>query len=133
MGVDVTFKYANKYEQNTDAHHQKLETKPTVLLVEIESGLFALNTMGGFRERYPQVEVNFLELSEFDYNSLENDAIVDRMKELAKKFLLAYEDSGLFEPLTEVPFNQVYHQYDEHLAGVALTINVRELNSQSTC
>lgn len=134
LAVDVVFNYANRAEANAAAHTQPLESMPLINLVEIESGVFSLNPVtDSFKERYPQTAVQFLALSKFDYNSKENDAIVDQMKKLAKEFLLRYNATDYFEPLNDVSFNQLYHTYDEQTAGIEVIINVRELNSQSVC
>lgn len=134
MSKEVHFSYANVRQFNNDVNSKDMELKPVINVVELESGMFALNpNFGSFRERYPATQIQFLDISEFDYNSDQNDCIVDRMKEIAKEFLLRLDDSELFEPITDVPFNQVFRAYDDNLSGIEITLNLRELNSQNVC
>ena len=133
-GTPATFNYANARQQNYDANSQPLKDTPTINVIQIESGVFSMTpATGSFKEKYPTVQLQFLKLSSHDYNSVQNDMIIDEMKELAKKFLLRYEASELFEPLKEVVFNQIYHYLDDDTAGIEITLPVIELDSQTVC
>ena len=71
LAIDVTFNYANKAEANVAAHTQLLEEKPTINLVEIETGVFSLNPLtDSFREKYPQTAIQFLALSKFYFKQI---------------------------------------------------------------
>lgn len=84
---------------------------------------------GRYRET-SQLTINFLieTLERSDFDGIENDSRIDKMKQLAIRFLYHYEKSRLFEPLPEIiEFNDLYMVTDNSLTGLSITIPVKEL------
>lgn len=80
-----------------------------------------------FRDN-PNCLIAFLDLTEFDFESKENENIVDRMKVYAMKFIFTVNESDLFEPIPEsIPYSVVYDFLDQNLTGIILSIQLKEL------
>lgn len=131
----IIFNYASANQQNVNLIDQVLlDGSFAIVLLEIEEGQFQINqNRGDFKEAYPAIQMQFMSKSGFDYNSDQNDEVIDRCKELAKYFLLSLDEKAYFAPITNTTFRQLYRAYDDNLSGVELTLNLIENNSQSTC
>ena len=85
-----------------------------------------LNKNGNFRD-HPNAMIAFLDKAEFDFDGKDNEPTVEKMKYLAKKFVIAVNDSRMFRPLPEnIPYSVVYDQLDVNLTGVVLNITLEE-------
>lgn len=86
-----------------------------------------LNKNGNLRD-CPNCLIAFLDLAELDFESEENEGTVERMKTLAKKFILAVNRSGMFEPISDrIDYSVVYDTLDQNLTGVTIEIQLKEL------
>ena len=109
-----------------------LDTKvlPTCLYLLPVSGQL-VNRNGNFRD-HPNALIAFLDKADFDFEGEDNEPTVERMKEYAKQFILAVNNSGMFKYLPEnIPYSVVYDKLDVNLTGVVLQIKLEE--SQGSC
>lgn len=86
---------------------------------------------GHFRDR-PNALIAFVDRADSTPAEQGNREVVERMKLLARRFVVAVNASGLFEALPEtVPYATIYDTVDADVIGVALQVQLREL--QGTC
>jgi len=99
---------------------------PTCLYLLPDSGNL-LNKNGNFRD-YPNVSIAFLDKAEFDFEGEENEPTVERMKDFAKRFIIAVNNSRMFNALPEnILYNVVYDKLDVNLTGVVIEVTLQEL------
>jgi len=85
------------------------------------------NKNGNFRD-FPDAFIAFLDKAEFDFDGKDNEPTVERMKEYAKKFILAVNNSRMFQPLPEsIMYRAVYDLLGVNLTGVIIEIKLEEL------
>lgn len=78
--------------------------------------------------------IGFLDKTEFDFDGVENDAIIEKCKKLALEFIMTLNASGLFEPISEdVPMSIEYNLLDVNLTGVILTLRLQEKEGVVMC
>lgn len=99
---------------------------PVCVYVLPVSGQLNLHN-GKFRD-YPNCLIAFLDLAELDFEGEENEITVERMKQFAKKFIIAVNESGKFSPVLEtVSYSVVYDMLDQNLTGVTIQLQLKEL------
>lgn len=97
-----------------------------------------LPVSGSFSVGYELTErancmIAFLDEAEYDFDAEQNDQVVERMKALAKDFLLRLNKEEGIEniSLDEVAYSVVYDKLDENLTGIILELSISE--SEGTC
>lgn len=102
---------------------------PGVFVLLQPSGRFHLAN-GNLRD-YPDYQVCFLRDANREFDGLANDTLVEQMKLLAIKWILAYNASGYFEPLPkDLTYSPIYEMLADKLTGVMLSIRVEELTGR---
>lgn len=92
-----------------------------------------LNIDGGrIRERL-QVAIFFVEPTEFDFDSIENEQIIERCKERAFKFIKHLMNSADFKLVSNNGTQRVYDEFDAILTGFAVNLTIEELVGLSVC
>lgn len=82
----------------------------------------------------PNCMFAFLDKTDFDFDGTENDAIIERCKVLAKKFIKEINESGSFEQIEgDVPYSVVYDKLDVNVTGVLIEMQVKEAIGQPIC
>lgn len=82
----------------------------------------------------PNCMLAFLDKIELDANGIENDAVIERMKSLAKDFIKRMNSSGLFDYLEgEIPYSVVYDKLDVNVAGIVIELQIKETSGFSLC
>lgn len=97
-----------------------------------------LPVSGSFSVGYELIErtncmVAFLDKTDYDFDAEENDQIVERMKNLAKQFLVRLNKVADIENLNldEVPYQVVYDKLDANLTGIILDLRISK--SEGMC
>lgn len=86
-----------------------------------------LNIDGGnFRERL-QIAVFFVEPTEWDFDAIENEEIIDRCKIRAYKWLRSLLTSADFQIVSQNGTQRVYDEFDAILTGYAINVTIEEL------
>lgn len=118
-------KDTDKLSKSISEKHPKL---PAVYIVIPAQG--SVDSKFGRYRQSSILTINFLieTLERADFDGIENESRIEKMKYLAIRFLYHFEKSRLFEPLTDiVDFRNLYMVTDNSLTGVSITIPVKEL------
>lgn len=77
--------------------------------------------------------VFFCKKTEFDFNSYENEQLIDDCKRLAFGWLSLMRKSGYFETVGSITTERVYDTTTDILTGIAVNVTLRELQWYSEC
>lgn len=116
MEADVDYMFCNWAQANVELDQIH---KPTVIYVLPPAGDFDFS----WREvkDYPDAQIAFVCSTEFDFESEQNDALVERMKRLAVQFVNALNESGIFTRIEgKLHYEVLYDHLDENVTGVVI-------------
>lgn len=131
MGEDVEYRFYNWAKLNVE---MDTITKPTIVYVLPPSGNFYVDLYAREIRDYPEAQIAFLCSTEFDFESEENDALIEQMKRLCYKFIKAVNESGYFSQLEgKLPYQVLYDHLDENVTGVVITPILEEEEGLSIC
>lgn len=106
--------------------------KPTIVYVLPASG--DLNFSWSEVKDYPEAQICFLAPTEFDFEGVENDHIVEQMKRLCIRFVKALNGSGYFSQIEgKLPYKVLYDHLDANVTGVVITPTLEEEKGVSIC
>lgn len=77
--------------------------------------------------------VFFCKKTEFDFNSEENERLIDDCKRLAFGWLSLMRKSGFFETVGSITTERVYDTTTDILTGIAVNVTLRELQGYGEC
>ena len=77
--------------------------------------------------------VFFCNKTEFDFNSEENERLIDDCKRLAFGWLSLLRKSGYLETVGSITTERVYDTTTDILTGIAVNVTLRELQGYSEC
>ena len=77
--------------------------------------------------------VFFCKKTEFDFNSEENERLIDDCKRLAFGWLSLLRKSGYLETVGSITTERVYDTTTDILTGIAVNVTLRELQGYSEC
>ena len=69
--------------------------------------------------------IAFVDLTEFDFDTLENDEIQERLKNTAFEFIIETNKSNVLQ-ITDVRMQRIYNAYDVNLTGVVIRTTITE-------
>ena len=73
----------------------------------------------------------FLKHCDLDFEGAQVGAIIDEMLGIAKEFVVRLDGFGVYEPLnTTIDYNAVIDFLDANMAGVRLTLELKELKGE---
>lgn len=129
LGDDVHYMFKNWAQANEEIDRL---VGPTVIFVLPPSG--TLDMHYSMVRDYPECQIAFVTSTDFDFEGAENDNLVEQMKRLCVRFLVALNHSGLFE-LVEgaVPYRVLYDTFDENVTGIAITLTLQEEEGIIAC
>lgn len=131
MGEDVEYRFYNWAKLNVE---MDTITKPTIVYVLPPSGDFYVDSLRQEIRDFPEAQIAFLCSTEFDFESEENDALIEQMKRLCYKFIRAVNESGYFSQLNgKLPYQVLYDHLDENVTGVVITPVLEEEVGYSIC
>lgn len=87
---------------------------------------------GRYHERIT-IAVMFCDKTEFDFNALENEQIIDRMKVKAYRWLTALRTSSDLQIISINNAQRLYDNTTEILTGYAVNITLEDVNGYGTC
>lgn len=128
LGIDPYIPiYVNSWKK---ANEENLDDSkyPAVLIVRFELGRFSIK-QAGIGEQH-DIQIYFLAETQNDYDTAENDEIIQLRRDMAKDFLKAYNASSKFEKLTDdVNFFEVYEEKtDANITGVGIELTIKPTN-----
>ena len=77
--------------------------------------------------------VFFCKKTEFDFNSEENERLIDDCKRLAFGWLSLMRKSGYFDTVGSITTERVYDTTTDIVTGIAVNVTLRELKGYSEC
>ena len=77
--------------------------------------------------------VFFCKKTEFDFNSEENERLIDDCKRLAFGWLSLLRKSGYLETVGSITTERIYDTTTDILTGIAVNVTLRELQGYSEC
>lgn len=92
----------------------------------------AVNEAGQIKERV-SAAVFFVEPSQFDFNAVDNERIIDRCKAKAFAWVNALSADPWLSLSALNRTTRVYDQYDDILTGFGVFVDLTELNGWSDC
>lgn len=129
LGEDVCYQFCNWAQANVEL--DKVE-KPTIVYVLPASGVLNFSWRNVLDR--PNAQLAFVAPTDFDFDGSENDSIVEAMKRLCIRFILALNESGLFEPIGGVlPYQALYDHLDQNVTGIVITPTLEELEGVNFC
>ncbi len=121
-GEEITYIFHNWTRVNIDIDFKKL---PAIVYSLPASGTLDIDK--GFIKDYPNAMLSFIDNTDFDFESQENDCIIENMKFLAMRFFKALNDSNMFEPVGgELRYRVLYDKLDANVTGISFEITLRE-------
>ena len=79
-------------------------------------------------------QIAFLDKTDFDFDSTENDEVIERMKGIFNEFLREYNKGEYFEPIEgTIPYQVVYDGLDVNVTGIIVTLTLVELEGSMIC
>ena len=83
---------------------------------------------------YPNCMLAFMDKTSFDFDGTDNDAIVEKCKNMAKEFILLLNRSRLFEPISgSVPYSVFYDKLNVNVTGITISIQLKETSGIVLC
>ena len=77
--------------------------------------------------------VFFCKKTEFDFNSEDNESLIDDCKRLAFGWISLLRKSGYFETVGSITTERVYDTTTDILTGIAVNVTLRELQGYGEC
>jgi len=91
----------------------------------------AIDTSFSIYKDTPLLFINFCIDTEFDFDGLRNESLINRMKDKAMDFIYHYNTSGLFEPLPQiVEYMPLYNILADNLTGIQIKIRAKEIEGK---
>lgn len=129
MGDDIEYMFHNWAQANVEIDRVR---RPTVLYVLPSNG--SLNFTWNQVKDSPESFIAFIDSTELDFDGKENDNIIERMKILAIKFIVALNKSGLFEKIEgSVPYDVLYDHLDQNVTGIVIHPVLQETDGVLVC
>lgn len=105
---------------------------PAVINVLPVSGSF--NVTARKMKDYPNCMLAFIDKTDLDFDSAENDVVLERCKNLAMEFILTANESELFDPIEgDVPYSVIYDKLDVNVTGIVIEIQLKEKQGINLC
>lgn len=127
-GADYLF--ANWTQSNVDFDNI---TQPTIIYVLPASGSMAVkyNAVNDT----PTAQIAVLSPTELDFDSAENDDVVEVCKGIFLSLLKEINKGEYFEPVESatLPYQVVYDKLDVNTTGIIVTLSLKELQPKMIC
>lgn len=108
------------------------EALPVIINILPVSGKFSISRTQ-LRD-CPSCMIAFADKTNFDFDGIENDSIIERCKGYAIEFIKALNKSGLFEWLSDdVPYSIFYDKLDVNITGIMIELKLKEAQGEPMC
>lgn len=97
---------------------------PAIAVYLVEDG--SLTFKNGKVKDSCLVFMAFIDKVDRDADGMDNVAVYQRMKEVAKRFIKAVNESGFFEPVDVASYQGVYEMMSSNVSGVLLQCQLKE-------
>lgn len=129
LGQGVEYRFMNWAQANVEMDKV---VGPTIIYILPPSGDFYFSWQEV--KDYPEAQIAFVCSTEFDFESDENDALVEEMKRLCIRFVRALNKSGYFAEIEgKLPYQVLYDHLDENVTGIVITPKLEEEAGMKIC
>lgn len=109
--------------------------------IERPTIVYILPASGTMSVRYnavtdaPMAQIAVLSPTELDFDSAENDDIIEMCKDIFVSFLRELNKGEYFEPIEggDIPYQVVYDKLDVNTTGIIVTLALKELQPTTIC
>jgi hypothetical protein len=127
--LGITYLYDNWATANVRLDKEKMPVMINVLPV---SGKFSLSRVQ-IRD-CPNCMLAFADLTELDFDGVDNDEVIERCKSHAIDFIKRLNNSGLFEPVDgDITYSVFYDKLDVNITGVVIELQLKEVHGVPMC
>lgn len=127
--LGATYVYNDWTKVNVD--FDKLQY-PAIIFIQPASG--NLHVANGQIKDQPDTQFAFMDKTVYDDNGVGEDCVVERMKRLCYRFIKAFNESKLFEPLPEdISYRVVIDHLDQMVSGIIITPRIKERKGVLLC
>lgn len=128
----VEYRFMSWAQLNVEMDHVD---RPTIVYILPPSGELTPTRSAALWKDAPQTLFAFLTPTDFDFDGVLNDEKIEIMKNLAKQFIKALNESGEFEMIDgdALPYQVAYDVLDDNLTGIVLTTPLRERVGTPLC
>lgn len=129
MDADVAYMFMNWAQSNVEIDEV---SKPTIIYVLPPSG--TLDIGWAQVKDSPLSQIAFVAPTEFDFDGVENDDIIEQMKRLCIKFVKAFNESGMFRQIEGgLTYRVLYDHFDRNVTGIVITPQLEEEEGVFIC
>ena len=129
MPLGVTYMYNDWTKANSD--FDKL-SYPAIIFVQPASG--NLHIANGQIKDQPDTQIAFMDKTILDDDATGEDSVVERMKRLCYRFIKAFNESKLFEPLPEnIQYRVIIDHLDQMVSGIIINPRIKERKGVLLC
>lgn len=128
----IEYRFMNWAQLNVEVDHVE---RPTICYILPPSGELTPTRSGALWKDAPETQFAFLTPTDFDFDGALNDEKIEIMKNLAKQFIKALNESGEFELIDgeALPYQVAYDVLDDNLTGIILTVRLTERIGSPLC
>lgn len=129
MLADVDYYFMNWAQANVQLDEIK---RPTIVYVLPANGVMDVQWQQ-IKDK-PETFIAFVDSTEGDFDGVENDNIIERMKRLAMCFVKALNESNLFEKIEgNLPYSVLYDHLDQNVTGIIIHPIIEEIQGVLLC
>ena len=82
----------------------------------------------------PNAQIAFVVPTDFDFDSEDNEDLIEQMKRLCIKFVLAVNESGMFELIEgDLPYRVLYDHLNQNVTGIVIEPQLKETDGIWIC
>lgn len=127
-GSGLTVHYGTPEQLNADLEYAAY---PCVFFYLLDTGSVNIQTAQTV-ERF-EVAFYFANLTEFDFNTDENEELIETCKQSALLWLNTLQRSSVLQLISVGRSQRVYDVFDVNLTGFALSVTIEEMQGFSGC
>lgn len=125
----ITYLYDNWATANVKLDDIQM---PAVINVLPVSGKFSMSQIQ--IKDCPHCMLAFADITDLDFDGLENDEVIERCKRYAIEFLKRLNKSGLFEDISgDIPYSVFYDKLDANITGIMIELQLKEVQGVPLC
>lgn len=109
----------------------RCNTLPVAYSFLIDSG--TIDDVNGLYHERVTIAVMFCDKTEFDFNAIDNEQIIDRMKVKSYKWLTALRSSAELQVVSINNTQRLYDNTTDILTGYAVNITIEDMRGYGLC
>lgn len=127
--LGVNYAYNDWTRVNMDFDH--LDYPAIVFIQPVSGNLHVANEQ---IKDQPDCQFAFLDKTVHDDDAVSEDCVIERMKRLCYRFIKAFNESKLFDPLPEdIHYQSVIDRLDQGVSGIIISPRIKERKGVLLC